>query len=357
MRTIYLLFAFSLFFIACNDQNGLPLVGSTKPQSIGLANDLLVVTDTTLAKTPFGQTFKKHFDQPYGVLPQPEAFFKLTKVPAHSLNGLLRKTKNIFFIADLDERNTTTNFVKENLFAHPSMKKLEVTPDYYYFQITDLWAKPQIVTVLIGRGQTNLIEGFNQDKDHLIHQLNEFENKILAKKIKDAPTMPFVKDIEKQFGVNIHIPDAYRKGNMDSDFSWYMKDVKDGYSNIVIYERAYEDTSDFNIRNILANRDTVLGKYIFGETEGSKMVTEFAIAPQIRTAKIAGTYAKETRGLWKLSKDFMGGPFIRYTLHHPTKKNLLVLEGFVTAPSTGKKKYIKELEAIFSTLKWTKNAK
>ena len=45
----------------------------------------------------------------------------------------------------------------------------------------------------------------------------------------------------------------------------------------------------------------------------------------------------------------MAGPFVNYTVKDTVNKRLLVLEGFVFAPSISKRDYLFELEAIIKT--------
>ena len=47
----------------------------------------------------------------------------------------------------------------------------------------------------------------------------------------------------------------------------------------------------------------------------------------------------------------MAGPFLNYIIKDPENNRLLVLEGFIFAPSTNKRDYMFELEAILKSLK------
>ena len=61
----------------------------------------------------------------------------------------------------------------------------------------------------------------------------------------------------------------------------------------------------------------------------------------------------ETRGIWEVKNQFMGGPFISYIAsHQKNPEELYILEGFVYSPGTTKRDYIFELEAVFKSIKF-----
>ena len=63
----------------------------------------------------------------------------------------------------------------------------------------------------------------------------------------------------------------------------------------------------------------------------------------------------ETRGLWKMENDFMGGPFVNYTIWDEDGNRTVVVDGFVYAPGKDKRNYVMELEAIIQSLRFVQN--
>jgi hypothetical protein len=62
-----------------------------------------------------------------------------------------------------------------------------------------------------------------------------------------------------------------------------------------------------------------------------------------------GAYMAELRGLWRLEKAFMGGPFISHTILDEPRNRVVTVEGFVYAPSLDKRLYVREIEAMLYT--------
>jgi hypothetical protein len=87
-----------------------------------------------------------------------------------------------------------------------------------------------------------------------------------------------------------------------------------------------------------------------GQFENTYMITEHLYEPIMKKVTIDGKNAIETRGLWIVKNDFMGGPFLSYTF--PDKKNnrLIIIEGFSYSPSVKKRDFVFELEAILKTI-------
>ena len=57
------------------------------------------------------------------------------------------------------------------------------------------------------------------------------------------------------------------------------------------------------------------------------------------------------KGMWEVKNDFMGGAFINYLIDDFKNDRVIVLEGFVFAPSISKREYMFELKTILRTLK------
>ena len=57
------------------------------------------------------------------------------------------------------------------------------------------------------------------------------------------------------------------------------------------------------------------------------------------------------RGLWRVEGDMMGGPFVSLARLDEQNNRVIVAEGFVYAPETEKRNYIRRIEAALYTLR------
>jgi hypothetical protein len=62
---------------------------------------------------------------------------------------------------------------------------------------------------------------------------------------------------------------------------------------------------------------------------------------------LGGLPAVETRGLWRTYGDFMGGPFLSYTVADSAAGVVYTLEGLVYSPGMAKRLVLLEMEAAF----------
>jgi len=84
------------------------------------------------------------------------------------------------------------------------------------------------------------------------------------------------------------------------------------------------------------------------------MITEPAFAPYLSKTTIFTREAFETKGNWEMLGDFMGGPFINYTIFDRSNNRILVIEGFCYAPSKQKRELMFELESIIKSVQFLK---
>jgi hypothetical protein len=80
------------------------------------------------------------------------------------------------------------------------------------------------------------------------------------------------------------------------------------------------------------------------------MGTESAFTPFISETIIDNKPAFETRGLWDVKNAFMSGPFINYAIEDKVNNRMVIVEGYVFAPSVAKRDYVFELEAIIKSI-------
>ena len=97
-------------------------------------------------------------------------------------------------------------------------------------------------------------------------------------------------------------------------------------------------------------RDSIGKRYIPGPVDGSYMTTEKAYTPFFADTKISNLTSFETKSIWQVKDAFMSGPFINYWIEDKVNNRYLIVEGFVFAPSLGKRDYIFELEAIIRSI-------
>jgi len=137
------------------------------------------------------------------------------------------------------------------------------------------------------------------------------------------------------------------------DLLWMKRDTKNELSNIFAYSLPYTSKEQFKKQNIIDLINDIGKKYISSTIEDSYLVINDVDLPVFSTdMKINGSYAIELRGIWEMENDFMGGPFISYLIHNEKDGRLVLLNGFVYAPSEAKRNYMQEIAVVLKNSKF-----
>ena len=81
------------------------------------------------------------------------------------------------------------------------------------------------------------------------------------------------------------------------------------------------------------------------------MATESRFGVEYTPITVNGKYCGVLRGLWKMVGDMMGGPFVSHVRLDEKNNRVVVAEGFVFAPETDKRNFIRRIEAALYTLR------
>lgn len=323
MKKIVLLILGIVLFTSCNNGNskGKRIVSA----SSGNINNLSVVVDNNLWEGNIGESIRSIFGAEVYGLPQQEPLFTLRQMPTSVFSGFAAKNRTVLKI----EKGKA-----------PDVKILE-----------NPLAKPQRLAVITGNTNAEIIEQMEQNSKKIIAAFKDLEVK--EKQRRTTKSLSKDKSIEEQLGITLKFPSAYRIAKNEDGFFWLRRDIKNGDVNFVVYEMPIDAISegDNAITDIIKMRDSIGKVHIPGPLEDSYMITEEAYTPFLNKTIIDNKPAFETRSTWEVKGAFMAGPFLNYVIKDEINKRLIILEGFVFAPSTAKRDYIFELEAIMKSIK------
>jgi len=320
MKHLLLIVGILVGFVSCNsNKNQLVLKSST-----GRINSMLVVIDNDQWDTTVGSTLKELINIPVVGLTQPEPQFRVTQISPSDFNSIFENNRNILIVGIAKKNNFTI--------------------------VTNKYAAPQKIITVTGRNETELIEQIKRHFDEIKSAFNKSDLALyqqkLSKKVWDNERFLALQNFK------ITIPKNYLIVENVKDFLWLRKHLGgDATMNILAYSMPLPNKPLTQL-DILNERDSIGKKYVPGQLLNSYMQISKEIDPTFKTYKINGTLAYETRGLWEVKNDFMGGAFINYSFIDTKNKRVLCLDGFVYAPNKDKRDYIFELEAIFKTLKF-----
>lgn len=183
----------------------------------------------------------------------------------------------------------------------------------------------------------------------------------MYKVFKSIEDVEIRETIKKQFGFSMIFSNEFeiaKPNNPSPDFMWIRKEAKDFGIGVLIQVSPYTDQKQFEEAVILDNLDTMMRHHVPTSAPGSYMGTERRLDFHSQPVTFEdASYCLETRGCWRSFGDFMGGPFVTYTLSSPDNTQLITLTGYVYYPSgrlknLSKRDLLMQVEGICHTFKY-----
>lgn len=324
MKTLlYSALVFCLILVSC-DQTSSKSGNRYLPDSVGRINNLQVVISNDLWNSAVGEKIREHFAALTDGLPQQEPIFSINQMTPEAHEGFAR-TSRTFLYVNLGTEDTVK--LKKNVYA-----------------------RPQIGAFVTGISEEKLLELISQEQQKIISVFRASEIKERQRRTKIA--MLKVDSLKERFGLTLELPSAYRVASASDEFYWLRKDLKDGTTNILIYEVPLTTIRNDStaMGDIIKMRDSIGSGYLPVEEDGV-FSTEEAYAPYLFASQIDGRFAYETKGIWEVKGEFMAGPFLNFAVKDEKKSRYLILEGFTYAPSVEKRNLQFELESILKSAK------
>ena len=321
MKTIlYILLPILLALLAACDS-------ITSPAASGRPYEVLVVIDDELWEQPAGRALFDVLDTDVPGLPQPERSFRISQTDPKRFNQMLNIFRNII-IVDIDSTQYTLTKMKfaRNVYSHPQIVLSFHSPNNNDFAAYVKKNAQSIIDFLVKTEMNRLILDLEKKHSEAVETL--------ADELFDC-----------RFWAPAEIK-SYKKGK---DFFWASSNTASGLVNICMYAYDYEGPQTFNKTYVLAKRDSVMKINIPGTEPHMYMATD-TLCTTVKHTSVRGSYTMETRGLWYMENDAMGGPFVAHSRVDTLNNRVIVAEGFVYAPEKMKRGLIRRLEGSLYTL-------
>lgn len=316
-KSVYFLFI-TLILSSCGGSK------SKSPDSTGRGSEIIVVCSKQLWNSPVGDTIRGTLMKAMPGLPEAEPEYTLINIPEKDFKQFLQSHHNVLIVDIKAANNKNKVETTRNVWSHPQrVIKVKAGSDTAFIK-------------LFSKHSEAIKEFFNQNERARFNAQNAISRNFVAEK--------FVAD---QFGIKMVISNDFYLAKKTADFVWLRSEATTMSLGLMIYTYPYTDTAQMNPAAILAARDRYTKLYIPGPLQGSYMATEQEFYPPV-TRKIIfkNMFGIETRGLWKTVGDFMGGPFINYTIVDAPRQRIIVFDGYVYYPNKSKRNYIRQLESI-----------
>lgn len=331
MKKIFFVMLAAVLLAGCHSRQNEAIM---KRSSSGKTLEVLLAADRGLYNGATKVLIDSIFRQAQEGLPQPEARFDVVNVPVSSLRNtqMFQMHRNII-ICDVKEGN----------------------PDKLYIH-HDQWASPQVVVDIAASSEASLCDLLAKYGERIVSEIYNMEHKRMIRAFHNIRNIELMNRVNDKFGFELTFSDEFSWAKEDADFAWIRKETKDFGLDVLVHVMPYQNEQQFAVDKIYNRLDTIMRREVAGPAEGSYMGTERRIPIESRMVEFEGSeYCIESRGLWRLFGDFMGGPFVSYTLLSPDGKQVVDLVGFVYCPRFDKRDYLMQVESICHSIKWPAN--
>jgi hypothetical protein len=286
--------------------------------------DIMVVSEDKIWNGTAGRAFEKHFiGMVYG-LPQPEANYTVRQVNPSEFGSLLQRSRYIVLLG----LNDSTGLSFES----------------------NRWAKGQFVVNITAPTEVELRRIILKSSKLIDQKIATLESKRLTKKLQPLSINEYPPFFEKH-GLELDIPKDYSISVEKEDLVLYWKRTTVSDVGIMIYVTDLPKEDAIIGNSLIPMRDSLTKAYVPGSRDGSFMITEDLIKPQLNPVDFKDRFALEARGLWRTKGDIMGGPFVSYSIYDEDKNRLIYIDAFMLAPEKKKRKTFFEVESIIRGLR------
>ena len=304
--------------------------GTLLPNVSGKAGEIIVAMDKNDWDGNLGSTTRTILAADYPFLPQQEPLFSLSNVPVTGFAELFKVHRNLLFF-NISKSDQSGVVYKNDVWAHPQCVIQVTAPT------------SDSAAVILKENSERIINSFEQaERDRIIANSIRYEEHSIPPAVKEMT------------GGSPHFPSGFKLRKKTSDFLWISDDKQYVTQGVFIYRYPAAENDNFSMENIIAHRDAALRENVPGMFENTYMITSDAVTPAVNYIRFRGRQFAETRGLWEVYNDFMGGPFVSHSFYSKDGQYIIVLDGFVYAPKYDKRQYLRQVEAIMYSFEWDK---
>ena len=354
-----LIYSFLFFSIGLLTGCGSSMIESLQrvPTAIGSINQIVVICDEHIWDGPIGDTFRFKFESAYPLLPAPEPLFDLKYyAPSQMITRPLRKElRTYLYLADLNNSESPTTKEVLNDLGSELPYKVKADSDHVSMTAKDKWAQGQLIVYVFGLGPENLTQNISKSFYPITKRINQFDaTQVDAYAYLNGQNQFLNERLQEKFGLYFKVPGDYVKAMEDENTLWMRKDEGVTISNIICRRIAYNHEKQLTKEGIKSLINEAGKELVTSDTPGSYLVINDEDLPMfIYFTELDNAYTIEARGIWELTYDYMGGPFLAYLIKHPSKNELFLIDGFVYAPGKKKRNMMQQMEHIISSLQFT----
>lgn len=325
------------------------------PAPIGKISSLYLYMDQTFKGSPLRDTLVYHLEQPYLITPSPVPAIDIERNNFKTFSEGRVSPANNLIVVNTKEDSQIAQYARK-IIGPAKIKSALNGQEFALVRAKDINAKPQQLFFLLFDGFPQLAKKSNQKKFEqialkVIEETTEVDNQRIVANFSQKRNPLLEKMIKDSFQFNMWVPRDYKKVEQKPNFLWFLHETDDLYSNFVVYKQKRNQKVKLG-QQVFSMRDDFGKEITTVHREGSRMTTALKQLPLPiqRELTINGKTVVETRGLWEMVNDKMGGGFVNYSFVNDNNE-VISIDGFVFYTEDNKRRKMRDIDAILSTVR------
>ena len=304
------------------------------PNVSGKAGEVVVVVDKNYWNGNLGNGIRGILGRDCEYLPQREPLYSIVSIAPSSFTDMFKYHRNILMF------NIDKSVEKQGVLYK-----------------ADVWSHPQCVIQINAVSADSALAVMNRNAELIVSTIEQAErDRVIANTMKyEEPGLADV--VDKMVGGKMHFPVGYSLKKVTDNFIWIADEKQYTTQGVFVYKYPVDKDSLFSVSSIVSHRNSVLKANVPGMFDNTYMITSEYVTPGVRFLKYKDREFVETRGLWEVYNDFMGGPFVSHSFFSKDGKDIIVLEAWVYAAKYDKRQYLRQVESLLYSFEWTDSSK
>ena len=299
------------------------------PSVSGKAGEIIVVMEKPDWEDALGNDVRELLACDCPWLAQKEPLYSLVNVVPSAFADLFKVHRNILLF-QVNPQTDPTGII----FKH------------------DVWAAPQCVIQISAPTSAQAAEVLQQKSAMIVGSFEQAERDRVIRNTHRYEELALYPQIADIFGGSPHFPSGYVLRKATEDFAWIADDKK-VYKDIFVYRYPVEP-DPFSLDKIIAHRNEIVKENVPGMFDGTYMTTSEYFPPTLEFLRYRNREIAQTRGMWEVQNDFMGGPFVSHSFYSPDGTEIIVAEAWVYAPQDDKRQHLRQVESLLYSWEWKK---
>lgn len=329
--------------------------GDYREAAIGAVSEVMVVVDSSRVSGPVGDALNATLGRYITTIPRPEPQYDLQFRTIRTNEDVkeVQKHKNLVLVSHLEDSTNVGKYV--NSLLGDAIKAKVSGGEQFIFPLKDRWYRDQWIMIVMARNEAELPGVIRDHEEQIMQSLFTAELPRHEFDVYRRGEQPELADsLFQAKGFTFRIQHDYQMGVDTTDFMTFRRYLED--NDRWIWFHWIENVTSLDHVNptwINAKRDSLTQIYFRGTREDAYVTTDYRRALESKLINLNGRRTYELRGIWVMSDQSMGGPFVSYVMYDEPQKRLYFMEYGQFSPKYKQRRFVYQFDVMARSFRTT----